>query len=148
MSLLVHPLRELVSVQDGDTITARWDPPPEAVDRFRLAYIDAPERGEPLWPQSRLALWELCQDAELHVKLADHGTHHRCSVNRQLVLLYAGLDCINLAMIRLGMAVYTPKWAYPPDHPNWQKEHLMAQEARRGVHAIPSHPIHARRIGR
>ena len=96
----------VVGISDGDTLTARCHPAPDApaqTIKVRLAEVDAPERHQPFGSRSRESLASLCmsQNAEVRPVAARGGldvysrtvAHVTCN----------GVDA-NSEQVRTGMA--------------------------------------------
>lgn len=113
---------KVVGISDGDTLTVLAG---RRETRVRLAWIDAPETGQPFGQAAKRSLSDLCFGRRASVEIVDHDRYGRV-VGR---VLCDGHDA-NLEQVRRGMA-----WAYVRYAP--QREIVLAESearaSRRGL---------------
>lgn len=114
---------DVVGVSDGDTLTVLVD---KRQVRVRLAYVDAPERGQAFGQKAKQALADLCIRQRAIVTPVVHDVYGR---------LVARVQCADMdaaeAMVRDGFAWVFTKYA-PLDAPLYVVE-AEARSARRGL---------------
>lgn len=123
-SIAESPLQgDVVGISDGDTLTVLVD---KRQVRVRLAYIDAPERGQAFGQKAKQALADLCIRQRAVVTPVVHDVYGR---------LVARVQCADVdaaeAMVRDGFAWVFTKYA-PLDAPLYAVE-AEARSARRGL---------------
>ncbi len=90
---------KVIAVSDGDTIKVLNR---QQVVKIRLAYIDAPEMGQPYGMQSKMALSDLIYKKVIEVEQVDTDQYKRA-----VCILHRSGKNINYEMIRSGHA-----WVY------------------------------------
>jgi endonuclease YncB( thermonuclease family) len=113
-------------VVDGDTIDLQGA---DEIVRVRLAEIDAPERDQPYFEESRTALAELVGDERVRVVVTDTGKY-----GRAIGKVYLGELYVNAEMVRLGHAWVYTKYAKSTALIDDGRE---ARAARRGLWQLP-----------
>jgi len=138
---LLDALIALHSVQDGDTLTVACTPRQPIRLRIRLADIDAPERDEGLFHESREQLAELVRGSPLRVEPAAIQRGGWDGYNRLIAYVWVREMLVQEMLVVLGRAV-----VYCPRGPNQHTQRLeKAQEIARknelGVWLYPSHRL-------
>lgn len=87
---------QVVGVQDGDTLTAMMAGKPV---KIRLEGIDAPEKRQAFGNAAKDALAALVAGRTVHLAATGKDRY-----GRTLARVYADGKCVNLAMVRQGMA--------------------------------------------
>lgn len=90
----------VISVIDGDTVDVLFD---NHRQRIRLAYIDAPEIGQPYGQRSKQTLIALVKNKMVNIRPLNQDNYQRT-----VAIIEVDSMNINREMVRLGMAwVYT-----------------------------------------
>lgn len=87
---------KIVGIADGDTVTIL------VVDRplkVKLANIDAPDKGQPFWRESKQSLAELCAGKDAEYREQDIDGHG----NPVAIVMCDGIE-VNRAQVERGMA--------------------------------------------
>ena len=131
---------KVIGVKDGDTIEVLYDSIPV---RIRLAHIDCPESGQPYGSSAKKYLSDLCYGRTVTVRQTDRPDKY----GRTIAAIYIGDECLNLAMVRSGMAWHFKKYSTDEDY---AVAELAARESQIGLWADkdPTAPWEWRRIGR
>jgi endonuclease YncB( thermonuclease family) len=123
----------VISIADGDTLTARCDAPEGKVNiTVRLAEIDAPERRQPFGTRSRQHLAELCHGKPATVKRTATDRYRRTVARVEC----DGIDA-NAEQVRAGMAWVFDRYSTDPSLYPLEAE---ARRAGRGLWA-DSRPV-------
>lgn len=129
----------IISIQDGDSITIASDELSHLPRRFRLADIDAPEKGEPYYRDSINALRSMMRYEGLRIELTSRYGERPDCFGRVIGYLHNDECLVNLKMIELGMAAC---W-WPKGPSQYSQQMLEAQEsARREVRGIWNQRMH------
>jgi len=132
---------KIISVQDGDTFTLEGEINVPQVIRIRLADIDAPERGEAFWKQSKEILNNFLRWGGLSIEVPQRYDTPRDPYNRLIAYVWTHDMLINLEMVSLGLAtVFTPRGPAQYTDAIHQAQGL-AQVLKRGVWSQPSHRL-------
>lgn len=117
----------VVSVADGDTLTARCGfAGLFHATRVRIAAIDAPERRQAFGPQSREHLVKLCLRKRAHITVLERDRYGRSVATVRC----QGQD-VSTAQVRAGMAwVYT---SYANNFPELVPLERQARQQRLGL---------------
>ncbi|HEX5806561.1 MAG TPA: thermonuclease family protein [Macromonas sp.] len=119
---------KVIRVLDGDTLDILEQGRPL---RVRLAYIDAPEKGQPFSERSRQTLAELCAGQLASVRSVDTDRYGRTVGDVQCQGRSA-----NWQLVHEGMAWVYRKYT-PSRHPYYEEER-SAQAMHRGLWADPA----------
>lgn len=139
MEFASHPI--VHKVQDGDTLTLVVMPIQPILMRWRLADIDAPERGESYHKAATNMLLDLVRGTSIVIEEPEAQSDHLCSCNRSVCYLWAGDLLVNAEMVRQGMAVpWTPKG------PSQHTQRILeagndAYTNERGIWSLQSHRL-------
>lgn len=119
---------QVVAVVDGDTIKVLNQ---GKTEKIRLAYIDAPEMGQPFGKNAKQALSDYIFDQAVNVK-----RYGKDRYGRTLAVIYLNQENINLKMVEEGFAwVYT---RYTDDQIYFDAQQI-AETNQRGLWSLPAH---------
>ena len=143
----------LLTVQDGDTITIRHLPTEPIIQRIRLAGIDAPEKGELLWNASRDRLIKIMCEQPLRIEVGPRQEDRLDPCSRTVAWVWAGTLLVQEQMVMCGLAVEWSPFGPCRYAARVLAAQVFAQERKLGVWAMPSHRLchvygceHKRRI--
>jgi endonuclease YncB( thermonuclease family) len=125
-SLTPSLVGRVISVSDGDTLTLLDDEKKQ--HKVRLAYVDAPEAGQPHGQASKRNLSRLCFGKAARVGVVDRDRYQR-----QVGLVECDGVVANREMVRDGYAWIYERYA--PRGLSWQGLQSEAKSARRGLWA-------------
>ncbi|WP_424195492.1 thermonuclease family protein [Ampullimonas aquatilis] len=117
----------IVSISDGDTISARCD---DQTIKIRLSEIDAPEKGQPFGQKSKQNLSDICFQQQAEIKTLTMDRYGR-TVAR---VICNGTDA-NAQQVQSGMA-----WAFTKylKDPKIKEYELTAKNNNIGLWSDPS----------
>lgn len=126
------PHCRVVRVTDGDTlvVTRRGNQ-----ERVRLLRIDAPERNEPGYRESKEALRGVVEGRELAVEFERPGVEERGRYGRLLAYVLADGVNVNVEMVRVGRARFWTKYGAGRLAKDFRRAEAQARAARRGLWA-------------
>lgn len=115
---------EVVSIQDGDTITAVVE---GKKFRIRLYGIDAPEKNQPGGLEAKEEMKSLCENEIAEIEIEDVGMY-----GRLVGKVYCKNYYVNKEMVKRGYA-----WVYENiEDKELKREEEQARIARRGIWAL------------
>jgi len=97
----------LSRVHDGDSLTVHES---GRLHKLRLAWLDAPEYGQPFATEARATLYHACIGHQLNITILRWDKYHR-----EIVAIRTDLGLnINEYLIAQGLAWYCPKFGRGP----------------------------------
>ena len=134
------PVR-LRGAPDADTLKITWTPRGPIDDTVRLLAIDAPERGEPLWRESRHFLISHAQSLSLALAIDYPPGPPRGHCNRLLAYAFVQGELLQTTLARRGFAVHLAKFGPTPRSPEIIAATDYARSHRLGIWSLPDHRL-------
>ncbi len=120
----------VVRVIDGDTLVVLRG---GVTERVRLLRIDAPERNEPGYRESKEALRSLLKGREVVIEFERPRLEKRDRYGRLLAYVLADGVNVNVEMVRLGRARFWTKYGAGRLADEFRRAEAEARAARRGL---------------
>ena len=125
---------QVVAVIDGDTARLTGG------DKLRLAHVDTPEKGEPLYAEATEMLRQLVEGKVLRL---EHPKEHRDRYGRLLGFAYVDSMSIGVEMLRRGLAyvvLFDQSDYSVPQVASFLEAQREALKNRVGLHGVERHP--------
>ena len=128
---------EVLSVHDGDSITARRvGPQQQKPHKVRVYGIDCPELGQPFGEEARALTAQMLKDKTVEIVPAQKGKSYRREVGG--IVLVQDMLVIQDALVSAGLAWVDDRFCKLPVCELWRLHQREAKAARRGLWADES----------